>query len=148
MTLFNLSLWISNLPDFANIDKVEFDHLILIPLALSCLIISELGFGFYLWYLYRSPDHYPKRLLNILYGYLSFFLLWAGLCAITVIFLMTFCLPQGPWQGDTKHTWQSVLARVNAALASAVSITFLLISFAAALRHFQPNLYLEISHGG
>ena len=135
MTVFNLSLWISNLPDFANVDKVEFGPFILIPLALSCLIISELGFGFYLWYLYRSPDHYPKRLLNILYGYLSFFFLGAGLCATTVILLMTFRFPM----------WQPVLARLNAALASAVSLTFLLISYAAALSHFKPNLYLEIS---
>ena len=40
--------------------------------------------------------------------------------------------------------WQ-LFSRVNAALSSALSITSLLISFATALSHFKPNLYLEIS---
>ena len=125
--------------DFSlSIDKVEYGAFIVIPLALSFLIISELGFIFYLWYLNSCPDHDQRRLLNILYGYLSLVCLGAGLSAVTVIILLTFP------SGDQTYVWQ-INARISVAIISALSITFLLISFAAALSHFKPNLYLEIS---
>ena len=35
------------------------------------VILSLLGFGFYLWYLKTGNEHTQSRILNILYGYLS-----------------------------------------------------------------------------
>ena len=131
----------SNLPDTGKMCIVDLGPFIIIPLALSFLIISELGFGFYLWYLNdSSTDHEQRRLLNILYGYLSLVCMDGGLIAFTGIFLQTFP------PGDQTFVWK-FNARVSVALISALSLTFLLISFATALSHFQPNLYLEISLG-
>ena len=136
MSVFNHSLCVSNLSN--KIEKVELSPFIIIPLALSFLIISAIGFSFYLWYLNSSQDHDQKRLLNILYGYLSLICLGTGLSVFAVIVLLTFP------HGDQTCLWE-LNARLSVTLISGLSITNLLISLAAALSHFKPTLYLEIS---
>ena len=118
--------------------SIEWGPIIIIALALGFLIISELGFSFYLWYLSCNPDHDQRRLLNILYGYLSLVCLGAGLAMMTVIILLT--LPQ-----EYRTYVGQINVRVGLTLFSALYVTFLLISFASLLSHFKPNLYLELS---
>ena len=61
-----------------------------------------------------------------------------GLTAITVIILLAFPT------GDQTYVWQ-LNVRVGVTLVSALAITFLLITFASAMRNFRPSLYLDIS---
>ena len=111
---------------------------ILMSVSLTCMIISCFGFSFYLLYLSCSPDHVQNSLLNILYGYMSLVCMGGGLTAITVIALLAFP------EGDQTYIWQ-LNVRAGVTLVSALAITFLLITFASALRNFRPSLYLDIS---
>ena len=111
---------------------------ILYPVGLCCMIISYFGFSFYLWYLYSSQDHVQNSLLNNLYGYMSLVCMGGGLTAITVIILLAFP------EGDQTYVWQ-LIVRAGVSFVSALAITFLLITFASALRNFRPSLYLDIS---
>ena len=134
MRLLNPSLWISNLPDLDTVfsrKNVDTSPVFLILLGLVLLIITGLGYGFYLWYLNTSSDQGQRRLLNILYGYLSLICMMGALCGFMVIV------------GDQTQAWNSIRVRVS--LMSALTLTFLLISLATIMSHFKPSLYLEMS---
>lgn len=137
----NPQLWISNLPNFGDTVisvNIDMGSLFSIFLGLFLMIISDLGYSFYLWYLNTSPDQVQRRLLNILYGYLSLICLGGTLSSFTIIVCLTFPL------GEQTEAYQ-FNTRVSVALVCGLSLSFLLISFATLLNHFKPNLYLEIS---
>ena len=98
---------------------------------LFLLVISLVGFGFYLWFLYSSSDQTQRRLLNILNGYLS-----------------VACMGFSPFAyiyDYVNNELQLIIFRTGAPFLIAITTTFLLLSFATILNHFKPDMYLELS---
>ena len=135
MRVLNPSLWISNRPNLGTVNSghtIDVGSVVLILLGLVLVIIAEVGYSFYLWYLKSSHDQEQRRLLDILYGYLSLIGMAGGVSGFTMVV------------GDQTQVF-GINIRVVVTQVSALSLTFLVIAFATVLRHFKPTLYLEIS---
>ena len=115
-------------------DEVWTTHFLILILQISLTITALLGFGLYLWYLKSSDEHTQSRLLNILNGYLSLTCIGFSLTLSTIYSL---------------RLSQDVLIFIGVEIGGvhiiAVATTFLLISWATILNHFNPGLYLDIS---
>ena len=137
VTLPNLNLNASSI----NLDTLnEFARsLVMISFAAELLNIMRLlfavtafaGFGFYLWFLSSSNDQTQKRLLNILNGYLS--VACMGFCPLIYVY------------DYLNNELQLIYFRLGTPFVIAVTVLFLLLSFATILSHFQPDIYLDLS---
>ena len=139
--VFNFTLWKSNLPNLTEAafwGSVTMGPIFTILLGFCLMIISDLGFSFYLWYLNTSSDQSQSRLLNLLNGYLGVACMGCGLTAFSAIVMLTFP------HADQTYLYQ-LNVRSGVAHVSVISVIFLLISVATILSHFKPSLYLEIS---
>ena len=130
VTLSNLN--VETLNEFAiSSVMVSFAEEILNILRLLLAIIAFVGFGFYLWFLSSSNDQTQKRLLNILNGYLS--VACMGLCPLIYVY------------DYLNIELQLINVRLGTPFVIAITILFLLLSFATILNHFQPDMYLDLS---
>ena len=113
-------------------------------LGIFLVLIALLRFGFYLWNLKSSDEQSQSRLLNILNGYLSAACMTGSPAVLALIMQMTIKkdLPGNELKED-EHVILN--GRVTATHSIAVSLLFLLISFATILNHFKPGLYLDVS---
>ena len=100
-------------------------------LRLLLAVTAFAGFGFYLWFFCSSNDQTQRRLLNILNGYLS--VACMGFCPLIYVY------------DYLSIELQSVNFRLGTPFVIAVTILFLLLSFATFLNHFQPDIYLDLS---
>ena len=129
----NFSINVETLQDFAKsslILEITWESFYLI-FRLFLSVSAFLGFGFYLWFLSISDDQTRRRLLNMLNGYNS------GVCMVfcPVIFISYYA------NDEQFKLW----FRIAVPFFIAMSIIFLLISFATLLNHFKPDAYLELS---
>ena len=127
------SINVETLQDFAKstlILKITWGSFYFI-LRLFLSVSAFLGDGFYLWFLSTSDEQTQRRLLNFLNGYMS------GNCMVLcpVIFFSYYA------DDEQFKLW----FRINVLFFIAISIIFLLISFATLLNHFKPDAYLELS---
>ena len=112
------------------------------------MITAVLGFGFFLWHLKSSNEHTQCRLLNILNGYLSAVCMTFSPATFTRILLTqrsTTKIYYKDVPDDEILETEQMILRVTITHGLAVSVLFLLISFATVLNHFKPGLYLDIS---
>ena len=124
------------------------ETVIILFVGLSLMIVSVLGFSFYLWHLKGSNEHAQSRLLNILNGYLSVACMGCSPATLNMIIFWLMFLQKSlfdkngePW--EVEHFFKSV--RVLIFHIIAISVIFLLISLATVINHFKPELYLQIS---
>ena len=150
--MIDFSLWESRSAEVNNsIRYYSFDitdFVIVSVIGFALVMLSLLGFGFYLWYLKTSNEHTQSRLLNILYGYLSAFCMTFSPAVFSLI-LHLQRLPTKIYNKDVPDDEllenEQIIVRVNATHGIAVSVLFLLISFATVLNHFKPEAYLSMS---
>ena len=100
-------------------------------LRLLLAVTISAGFGFYLWFFSISNDQTRRRLLNILNGYLS--VACMGFCPL--IYIYDYLNIELQW----------IYFRLGTPFVIAVTMMFLLLSFATLLSHFKPDMYLELS---
>ena len=100
-------------------------------LRLLLAVTAFAGFGFYLWFFSSSNDQTQRRLLNILNGYLS--VACMGFCPLIYVY------------DYLNIELQLIYLRLGTPFVIAVTIMFLLLSFATILSHFQPDIYLDLS---
>ena len=124
------------------------DFVIISVIGFVLVILSLLGFGFYIWHLKSSNEHTQTRLLNILNGYLSAVcMIFSPAVLNSILHLQR--LPSKIYNKDIPENElpdeSKIIARVTITLSIAISAILLLISFATILNHFKPGLYLDIS---
>ena len=129
-----------------SVDNTE--AVIILFVGLFLMIISLLGFSFYLWHLKGSNEHAQSRLLNILNGYLSVACMGCSPATLNMIIYWLMFL-QLSLLDNTGKKWESVhffiSVRVLMFHIIAIAGIFLLISVATVINHFKPGLYLHIS---
>ena len=152
LKMIDFSLWESRsraVNDFIRHYSFDMTDFVLISLLGFFLVISALlGFGFYLWHLKSSNEHTQSRLLNILNGYLSAVcMIFSPAVLNSILHLQR--LPTKIYNKDVQDDEllenEQIIVRVNATHGIAVSVLFLLISFATVLNHFKPGAYLSMS---
>ena len=145
LELNDFSLWESGSEAVNNfIRSYSFDitNLVMIYILGFFLVISAvLGFGFFLWYLKSSNEQTQSQLLNILYSYFSATCITCSPAVFSLILTHKY-LPEHELERD-EHAQR--IGRVTATHFIAVSVLFLLISFATVLNPFKPGVYLDVS---
>ena len=113
-------------------------------LGFLLVILALLGFGFYIWHFISSDEHTKSRLLNILNGYLSAVCMSFSPAVFNTILVIQKSTTKIYYKDVPDNELlenEQMSARVTATHAIAVSVLFLLISFATVLNHFKPGLY-------
>ena len=131
--LFDISLWDSNRAKLF-ISSPDPGPIFLLMLAICLLAIVVLGFGFYIWFFISSSEHSHVRLLNILNLYLSVGCIGGGILAFSLMIISGLGYPD--------HTLEHIIVSFHMV---AITLTFLLISFATFLNQFLPKVYLDLS---
>ena len=152
MKMIDFSIWesrslaVNNFIRHCSFDITDF--VIISVIGFVLVILSLLGFGFFLWYLKTSNEHTQRRLLNILNGYLSAVcMIFSPAVLNSILHLQRLPtkiyvkdLPENELPDESK-----IIARLTITLSIAISAILLLISIATVLNHFKPGLYLDIS---
>ena len=104
--------------------------------AFLILVCSLFGFIIYILYM-RKDDANKDRLLNILYGNLSFCLIFNS-----VLYFLLFLLLK---LFGIKTLAFCLLARCRQFMVSFTLLMFLQISLVTSISHYNPTYYLELS---
>ena len=152
LKMIDFSLWASRskaVNDFIiyySFDTTDFMFISLLGFLL--VILAMLGFGFYIWHFISSDEHTQSRLLNILNGYLSAVCMSFSPAAFNTILVIQKSTTKIYYKDVPDNELlenEQMSSRITATYVIAISVLFLLISFATVLNHFKPGLYLDIS---